>query len=980
MEAEFKDDEYVNAGAQLVDKKASLGADIVLKVRPPLLEEVSSLKDNAALISYINPARNTELLKKLETKQSTVVAMDCIPRTLSRAQTFDSLSSMANIAGYRAVIEAAHQFGRFYTGQITAAGRVPPAKVLIVGGGVAGLAAIGCAKSMGAIVRVFDTRAAVREQAKSLGAEFLTVELKEDGEGQGGYAKEMSKEFIDAEMKLFAQQCKEVDIIITTANIPGKKAPVLFSKEMVDSMKPGSVLVDMAAETGGNIEYTQPGQIFKAPGGQVVIGYTDLPSRLPTQASTLYANNISKFLLSMGPFSTKKQGEFFIDHSDLAVRGALVLEDGKMTWPAPPLPPSAQPAPSQKPKGPTQEGPKDLYQEHRESAMITTGAMAGILAVGAISPGAAFSSMLTKFGLASICGYQTVWGVTHALHSPLMSVTNAVSGLTAVGGMVMAGGGLLPHTTGQTLAALAVLASAVNIGAGFTITQRMLDMFKRPTDPIEHNHLYGIPAGALVGGFLAGKLLGLPGITDATYLASSGLCIAAIACLSQQSTARTGNALGMAGVASGIVATLVNMHVPFSVYIQVLASMGAGGYAGHHLAKRMKITDLPQMVAAFHSLVGFAATATSIATVMSLGGSGHELDMLHKMTAFIGDLIGAVTLTGSAVAFGKLHGLLDSKPMNLPNKDQINIGLMAGNAAMGLALMATGSTGVAVGALTVTALLSGALGAHITSSIGGADMPVVITLLNSYSGYALCAEGFMLNNDLLTIVGALIGSSGAILSFIMCKAMNRSLSNVILGGYGTVAKEAAKVEGTHTEIDVLGTASALMEARKVIIVPGYGMAVANAQHTVAELVSALRSKGVEVKFGIHPVAGRMPGQLNVLLAEAGVPYDIVFEMDEINHEIGEADVCLVIGANDTVNSSAVEDPNSVIAGMPVIEVWKAKQVVFMKRTMGTGYAGAENPVFFKNNTVMLLGDAKKTCDALKMRIYEQYNMDTGGER
>jgi NAD(P) transhydrogenase len=261
----------------------------------------------------------------------------------------------------------------------------------------------------------------------------------------------------------------------------------------------------------------------------------------------------------------------------------------------------------------------------------------------------------------------------------------------------------------------------------------------------------------------------------------------------------------------------------------------------------------------------------------------------------------------------------------------------------------------------------------LTASIGGADMPVVITLLNSYSGYALCAEGFMLNNDLLTSVGALIGSSGAILSYIMCVAMNRSLPNVIFGGYGTsapVASTGPVEKKSHVEINVPETADALLQARKVVIVPGYGLAVANAQHVVADLVKILKEKGVEVKFGIHPVAGRMPGQLNVLLAEAGVPYDVVFEMDEINEEIGEADVTLVIGANDTVNSAAEEDPNSVIAGMPVIKVWKSKQVVFMKRSMGVGYAGADNPVFYKQNTSMLLGDAKKMCDALKEKVLE----------
>lgn len=973
--SEFSDDDYKAAGATIVDKATSFKADIVLKVKPPSLQEADLLKERARLISYIYPARNQELLDKLQAKKTTVIGMDCIPRTLSRAQTFDSLSSMANIAGYRAVIEAAHHFGRFFTGQITAAGKVPPAKVLVIGGGVAGLAAIGCAKSMGAIVRVFDTREAVREQAKSLGAEFLTVDIAESGEGQGGYAKEMSKEFIEAEMALFAEQCKEVDIIISTALIPGKKAPLLIKPEFVDSMKPGSVLVDLAAEAGGNIGYTKANEVVKTPNGQTVIGYTDLPSRLPTQSSTLYSNNISKFLLSMGPFSTGKKDEFVVDYDDEAVRGALVLDEGEMRWPAPP-PASAAAAPPPAPKKEEEaKGPKDLYPDTLRNALTTTGAAAATLAIGAVSPSSAFSGMLTKFGLASICGYQTVWGVTPALHSPLMSVTNAISGLTAVGGMVLAGGGVLPSNGAQGLAALAVLASAVNIGGGFTITQRMLDMFKRPDDPIEHNNLYAIPAAALLGGWAVGRYLGLDEVTSATYLVSSALCIAAIACLSQQSSARTGNALGLIGVSSGVVATLGGLNTDPGTYAQVVGSLAAGGLVGNQIASRINITDLPQMVAAYHSLVGLAAAITSIATIMMMSDGTHDMDGVHMVTAFLGDIIGAITLTGSAVAFGKLQGILDSKPLNLPGKNAINLGLLGGVLACGTAYMTTGDPAFAVNMLWATAALGGVLGAHLTASIGGADMPVVITLLNSYSGYALCAEGFMLNNDLITTVGALIGSSGAILSYIMCKAMNRSLLNVIFGGYGTVSQgKAAAVTGTHQEISIPETVEALTSAGKVLIVPGYGLAVANAQHSIAELTKMLKKKGVEVEFGIHPVAGRMPGQLNVLLAEAGVPYDVVFEMDEVNGHMETYDAVVVMGANDTVNSAALEDPNSVIAGMPVIEVWRAKQVIFCKRSMGVGYAGADNPVFYKPNTFMLLGDAKVTTDNLMGSLREALHL------
>lgn len=325
---------------------------------------------------------------------------------------------------------------------------------------------------------------------------------------------------------------------------------------------------------------------------------------------------------------------------------------------------------------------------------------------------------------------------------------------------------------------------------------------------------------------------------------------------------------------------------------------------------------------------------------------------------------------------GKLQGSLSSTPLLLPGRHFINGGLLAGNAlAMGMFYMEPSMTG-GLGLLGATAAMSTAMGVTLTAAIGGADMPVVITVLNSYSGWALCAEGFMLNNNLMTIVGALIGSSGAILSYIMCKAMNRSLPNVILGGFGTSSTAGGKpleITGTHSEVFIDGAIEMIKNARNIIITPGYGLCVAKAQYPIAEMVTILKSKGKNVRFGIHPVAGRMPGQLNVLLAEAGVPYDDVLEMDEINDDFSDTDLVMVIGANDTVNSAAEDDPNSIIAGMPVLKVWKADQVIVMKRSLGVGYAAVDNPIFYKPNTSMLLGDAKKTCDALLNKIKEEYN-------
>lgn len=970
-ESKFSNHDYEAAGAKITDINSTFKSDIVLKVRSPQSAEVSQFADGNTLISFLHPAQNKELVNKLAQRKMNVFAMDCVPR-ISRAQVFDALSSMANIAGYKAVIEAANNFGRFFTGQITAAGKVPPAKVLIIGGGVAGLSAIGTAKNMGAIVRAFDTRAAVKEQVESFGAEFLEVNIEESGEGVGGYAKEMSKEFIDAEMALFAKQCKEIDILITTALIPGKPAPHLISKEMVESMRPGSVIVDLAAEAGGNVETTRPGELY-IHNGIIHIGYTDLPSRLPTQSSTLYANNIAKFLLSLG-----SKDHFYIDLSDDVVRGSIVLHNGTLTWPPPPLKEAAPPPPST--PAPIKVAPPvpDYYKETLKDSLLYTAGLGSLVGFGMVSPNPAFTTMMTTFALSGIVGYHTVWGVTPALHSPLMSVTNAISGITAVGGLLLMGGDMVPHTTSQVLGAAATLISTINICGGFLVTKRMLDMFRRPGDPPEHNYLYGIPGLAFIGGYAALAALGYPEVHQMAYLGSSLCCVGALACLASQKTSRLGNALGMVGVSSGLVSTFGLMNISPEFAMQIVGCMVPGGALGLYIAKKIEITDLPQLVAAFHSLVGLAAVLTCFATyIVDFPTFATDPAANAVKTAlFLGTYIGGITFSGSLVAYGKLQGLLNSAPLLLPGRHALNSALLAGNiGAMTYYLMSSSNT-VGLSCLGTTTALSMIMGVTLTAAIGGADMPVVITVLNSYSGWALCAEGFMLNNNLMTIVGALIGSSGAILSYIMCKAMNRSLPNVILGGYGTSSTGTGKpmaVTGVHTECNVDQAVQMIEEAKNIIITPGYGLCVAKAQYPLAEMVKMLQEKGKNVRFGIHPVAGRMPGQLNVLLAEAGVPYDVVLEMDEINSDFPETDLVLVIGANDTVNSAAEEDPNSIIAGMPVLRVWLAKQVVVMKRSLGVGYAAVDNPIFYKSNTAMLLGDAKKTCDALLNRVTEKYS-------
>ncbi|XP_076143900.1 NAD(P) transhydrogenase, mitochondrial [Alosa pseudoharengus] len=987
-ESKFSNDQYQQAGAKITDTKGAFNSDLVLKVRAPTFSEALGkheaelLKPKSTLVSFIYPAQNPELMDKLAKQQCTVLAMDQVPR-VTIAQGYDALSSMANIAGYKAVVLAANHFGRFFTGQITAAGKVPPAKVLVIGGGVAGLAAAGAAKSMGAIVRGFDTRPAALEQFRSFGAEALEVNIKESGEGVGGYAKEMSKEFIEAEMELFAKQCKEVDIVITTALIPGKRAPILIKTPMVESMKDGSVVVDLAAEAGGNIETIKPGELYVHK-GVTNIGFTDLPSRMSTQASSLYSNNILKLLKAISPdkeyFHFEPVDDFDYGTLDHVIRGTTVMKQGKNIFPSP-LPKTVPPPPPAKIKSVAElekekKATVSPFNRTMTSAGIYTAGVSTVLGLGLVAPNAAFTQMVTTFGLAGIVGYHTVWGVTPALHSPLMSVTNAISGLTAVGGLVLMGGGLTPSSLPESLALAAAFVSSINIAGGFLITKRMLDMFKRPTDPPEYNYLYGIPGALFVGGYGASVASGYH-IEQMMYLGSGLCCVGALAGLSAQGTSRLGNTLGMMGVAGGIAATLGALKPSPELLSQMSLAMASGGTLGLTIAKKIEISDLPQLVAAFHSLVGLAAVLTCVAEYMIEYPhlDAHPAANMVKTVAYLGTYIGGVTFSGSLVAYGKLQGVLNSAPLMLPGRHMMNAGLMAASVGGMVPFMLTDSYGTGMGCLLGVSGLSTVMGVTLTAAIGGADMPVVITVLNSYSGWALCAEGFLLDNNLMTIVGALIGSSGAILSYIMCVAMNRSLPNVILGGYGTSSTAGGKpmeIVGTHTEVNLDQSIEMIREANSIIITPGWGLCAAKAQYPIADMVKMLCEQGKSVRFGIHPVAGRMPGQLNVLLAEAGVPYDIVLEMDEINEDFPETDLTLVIGANDTVNSAAQEDPNSIIAGMPVLEVWKSKQVIVMKRTLGVGYAAVDNPIFYKPNTSMLLGDAKKTCDSLQGKIREAF--------
>ena len=466
-------------------------------------------------------------------------------------------------------------------------------------------------------------------------------------------------------------------------------------------------------------------------------------------------------------------------------------------------------------------------------------------------------------------------------------------------------------------------------------------------------------------------------LVTVSYIGATILFILSLGGLSNQETARRGNMYGMLGMAIAVLATVFGPQVSAAGIPWIVGAMLVGGSVGLYAARTVQMTQMPELVALMHSMVGLAAMLVGFATYIDpqvSQGMVGAAKAIHEMEIYIGIFIGAITFSGSIIAFGKLSGRISGNPMLLPGRHWMNLaGLLIviyfGREFLHAESMQAGMTPLIV--MTVIALL---FGIHMVMAIGGADMPVVVSMLNSYSGWAAAATGFMLSNDLLIVIGALVGSSGAILSYIMCKAMNRSFISVIAGGFGTTsakpkaAGDAAQPAGEVIPVNATETAELLREAKSVIIVPGYGMAVAQAQHTVFEITRHLREKGVNVRFGIHPVAGRMPGHMNVLLAEAKVPYDIVFEMDELNDDFPATDVAMVIGANDIVNPGAQDDPTSPIAGMPVLEVWKAKTSIVMKRTMASGYAGVDNPLFYKENNRMLFGDAKKMLDEVLIAL------------
>jgi len=1032
IQASFSDSMYTEVGCKLMSRSEVMQKSAVLFSINAPTQDFPSLSSKI-LVSWVgrNLPEGRKVVDEATAKDVTLIDVTAVPR-ITIAQKLDTLSSQAKVAGHRAVLEAAHYFGRFHQSEMTAAGKFPPSHTFILGCGVAGLAAIGTSRALGSIVRAWDVRD-VHDQVESMGAKWVKVDFKEDGAGAGGYAKESSPAFMEAQKETFFKQVKECSIVITTAAIPGRASPMLITKDMVKAMRPGSVIVDLAAVGGGNCEMTRKDECYKTENGVTIIGYTDMPARMAPQSSSMYAMNMLQLLKHVhgkdkaAGFVRNLYGHLADAKGDVVSKSIVTCAKGKKVV-APP-PPQVGPPPAAK-----EEKKKVVVANPSKDALVLAVVITLIiLLILKVGEGTSVT-LIRSFLLAGVAGYQAVWGVAHALHTPLMSVTNAISGMTAVGGLLLFN--RVTSGTAQVLAYVAVVVSAVNIFGGFVITQRMLDLFRRPGDQ-DFSPIMIVPALALSTWAVL-----KPGDSDTTNTLASLCCIAAIACLASMKTANLGCKFGMMGmlgalctsftslvgselaiadvtytvsticytVALSIIATVkfddlkVKLIIALSIIASVaafqlffgesvmqalgftspfpllLVALGLGGMNGLAIGGTVSPISLPQTVAGFHSLVGLAAMTTSIGSFYEKPEAGLTV---VNIAACLGNFIGAITLTGSIIAFGKLNGNLKSTALSLPGKNILNLTMFGGFLALSTTLVLYGGEGANPGdvgkyCLWAIAVLACVMGLHLVASVGGGDMPVCVTVLNSYSGWALAAEGFNLNVPMLAIVGSIIGFSGGILTKIMCDAMNRDIFNVIFGGMNVAAPQKKGDTGPkeHTETNTESVAEMIASAREVVIVPGYGMAVARAQNPVGEVAKICREAGIKCKFAIHPVAGRMPGQMNVLLAEASVPYDWVEEMDEVNPDMEKVDVCLVMGANDITNSAAKEEEGCPIYGMPVIEVWRAKKVIFCKRSMAGGYADLENPVFFKENTCMLLGDAAKTASDLVGKLKDALKSST----
>jgi NAD(P) transhydrogenase alpha subunit len=730
-------------------------------VRAPSAGRSRAAAPGTTLIELHLAGAEPELMQQLAAKKATVLAIDCLPRQLSRAQKMDALTSMAGISGYRAVIEAANAFGRFFNGQVTAAGKIPPAKVFIAGAGVAGLAAIGTAANLGAIVRANDTRAEVADQVVSLGGEFVKVDYEEEGSGGGGYAKVMSEGFQQAQREMYAKQAREVDIIITTALIPGKPAPKLITAEMVQTMKPGSVIVDMAAEQGGNCELTVPGEAVVRH-GVTIIGYTDLASRLAKQSSTLYSNNLLRLTEEL---CKTKDGTINVNFEDDAIRGLTVIKDGEVTWPAPP---PKLPAHRRSPAAAAARPEERPRPRRRERAHVGRQSLAIVFGVGAL-----------LFWLVGRSRRPAFLGALHGVRARLLRRLHGRVERHALAAHAADERDQrdLEHHRGRRAGAGGAAAGRRHRPA------RRADPRPRGlrarADRRQHvrrlrrhaSHARDVPQVRGSHGMSAN-------LATVAYIGAAILFILSLGGLSNPETARRGNLYGMVGMTIAVLATVFGPRVTAAGIPYIVGALLVGGAIGLYAAKKVQMTQMPELVALMHSLVGLAACLVGFASYIdtSVVYEGAE-KAIHEVEIYIGILIGAVTFSGSIIAFGKLSGKIGGKPLLLPARHWLNLaGLLVVIWFGGAFVQAHDVADAGMTPLLVMTVIALLFGIHMVMAIGGADMPVVVSMLNSYSGWAAAATGFMLSNDLLIVTGALVGSSGAILSYIMCRAMNRSSS------------------------------------------------------------------------------------------------------------------------------------------------------------------------------------------------------------
>ena len=934
LHALLADEEYAAAGAT-VDAAAFEGADLVVSVQPLTAEQIRRLARGTTTISFLPTTQEQATVVELRDAGITAHAVELIPR-ISRAQSMDALSSQALVSGYRCAIVAAGMLRRFFPLNMTAAGTVQPAEVVVLGAGVAGLQAIATAKRLGAVVRAYDVRAAAAEEIRSMGAKSIDLDL-DTLEGAGGYAREMTEDRAARQRELLTPYIAAADALITTAAVPGRTAPMLVTREMVEQMKPGSVVVDLAAESGGNVEGSVAGEVVRI-GNAQVWGGRNVPSQMPGPASRLYAQNVVNLVTLMTGKDDDGVGVFSPDYADEILSGSCVTQDGRIVHDntreaiegptdavgAGAAEPEPEPQPS-RPSSPTCPTTRRPTSDPRHRSGLADDLRAQRLR----------RHRGDLQGLLDAAHAPDVRSQRHPRHHPARRDPGD------------------RHHRQQPGADRRPGRDRAGVGEhGGRLRGHRPDA--ADVRPQEAGREEGRPDGR-------GSLM--PTWIQLVFLACGVCFILALKGLSGPKTARNGNLLG---AAAAVVACLMPFfwsdlhlqHVPL-----IIAAIVVGTVGGVYGAQRVQMTQMPQMVALFNGVGGGAAALVALLELHDTvgGGCGDAPWFTLAATAFT-IAVGSISFAGSVVTFAKLQELMTSRPVVFPGLRYLFPIAAGAVVVLGIRLVIAPHMWIGI----LIGLLGLLLGLLLVLPVGGADVPIVISMLNAFTGLTVAAGGYVLSNVLLLIAGTLVGASGTFLTLLMASAMGRSVANILFGALkgGSTLGAGEASDRPVKSVNPEDAAIMLAYADRVIIVPGYGLAVAQAQHTLRELVDVLGEKGIEVDYAIHPVAGRMPGHMNVLLAEAQVPYEQLREMDEINGDFKDTDVVLIVGANDVVNPAAKTTPGAPIYGMPILNADEARQVIFMKRSMRPGFAGIENELLFDEKTSLLFGDAKDSMGKL----------------